>query len=138
MEVTVREKTLDRFSKMAPVWFWAIIMGLYTAFVLQNLWNWFVTPALNFAHVSYWQMFGINLLVQMVRGRDTIVEQDHWERAANMLYACVPPDKQQAVDEKLKATTEDVWVKCAVDIFSRSVGNTVSLGVGWVVHTLFL
>lgn len=58
----------------------AIIVGLYTTFVLQSLWNWFVVTAFNIPSVSYWQMYGLVLLVTLISERSPeIAEEQRWK-----------------------------------------------------------
>jgi hypothetical protein len=56
----------------------------------------------NFEHhaISYWQMYGFNMLLQMVLERNTFVEEDRWNRALMMLYVSLVlvswPDRKGA------------------------------------------
>jgi len=43
-------------KKMLLGWVVGSAASLYTAFVLQNLWNWFATPALHLSQISFWIM----------------------------------------------------------------------------------
>jgi hypothetical protein len=42
------------------------VIPFYRAFVIQNLWNWFVSDALHAAKISYWQSFGIVITVYIL------------------------------------------------------------------------
>jgi hypothetical protein len=41
-----------------------VLVGvLYGAFVLMNLWNWFVVPTFHLSAIFYWMVFGLALAV---------------------------------------------------------------------------
>ena len=42
------------------------IVPFYTAFVVQNLWNWFVASAIHGEDISYWQSFGALLIISIL------------------------------------------------------------------------
>jgi hypothetical protein len=42
---------------------------------LQSLWNWFLATTLNVTRISYWPMFGFNMLLQTVLERDTFSKE---------------------------------------------------------------
>jgi hypothetical protein len=116
----------------------SVATGLYTGFVLQNLWNWFLAPALHGAEVSYWQTYGIVLLVKLLFQHDTLQEETRWESAFKMLYAAVPGEQRPEIDRNMKDEAENVWMKVGFDIFGNLIGNTVTLGLGWTVHTVLM
>ena len=126
---------MTNFWKGARLWIFAMIVGFYTTFVLQNLWNWFVAPALNVGMVSYWQVYGLNMLLQMILERNTFTEEDRWKRALTMQYASVPSDRKEEVDEALNQETDNVWWQAGTEVFTKIIGNTAKLGIGWAVHT---
>src|ERR1700694_2023598 len=88
-------------------------------------------------HAS-WQMYGFNLLVQMAMERGSFVDEDRWTRALPLLYACIPFEKKEEIDETLKNETDDQWWKAGTEIFTKLIGNTATLGFGWAVHTFLL
>ena len=88
--------------------------------------------------VSYWQMYGLNMLVFMLFERSAFVDQEHWKRALMMLYACIPYEKKEEIDSELKEENESVWMKIGTEIFGKVVGNTVTLGIGWAIHTFMV
>ena len=126
---------MKNFWKGTRLWIFAMIVGFYTTFVLQNLWNWFVAPAFNIGMASYWLVYGINMLLQMLLERNTFTDDDRWKRTLTMQYASVPPEKKEEVDEVLNEENDNVWMKAGTDVFGKIVGNTATLGIGWAVHT---
>lgn len=129
---------MKTFWKGTRPWIFGLLVGLYTTFVLQNLWNWFVATTLNVSQISYWQMFGFNILLQMLFERNGFAEDARWHRMVTMVYACVPADRKGEVDETLKEETENVWLNAGVEVFGKLIGSTVTLGLGWAVHTFLM
>jgi hypothetical protein len=129
---------MKTFLKAMRLWIFGMVSGLYTAFVLQSLWNWFVAPTLNVTQISYWQMYGFNMLLQMVLARSDFVENDHWNRTATMLHACVKAERREDVDEELRGENESVWSKAGTDVFGKLVGNTVTLLIGFAIHVFLV
>jgi hypothetical protein len=126
---------MKTFLERAPVWIFGMIVGFYTTFVLQNLWNWFVVPTLHATEISYWQMFGLNLLLIVALEHDTSLEEYHWKRALTMLYISVPSDKKDGVDETLKEEDENIWFNIGTKIFEKLGRNTFTLVLGWSIHS---
>jgi hypothetical protein len=120
--------------KALRLWLFATTVGFYTTFVLQNLWNWFVVGALNVGPVSYWQMFGLNMIVAMVAERNTIDEDNRWKRAGLLLFACLPDHKRRETEEEIKNEDEYVWFEAGWTVFSKLLTNTATLGIGWAIH----
>jgi hypothetical protein len=126
-------------KKMVSLSVVAIVSGFYRAFVLQNLWNWFVVGALNASPIGYWQMYGINMLAQIVMERfDSWQDEERWTRTLAMLYMCVPEVKRNEADEYLKEQNEGEWMGTGMKVFGSLAGNTVTLGFGWLIHTVLM
>jgi len=113
----------------------AVVVWLYTAFVMQQLWNWFVVGALNVPTISYWSMYGIVIIVGMFREKDTMKDDDRWERAFTTLKACVPEYKRADIDEYVKEQKEGMLGRSWWLIVEKLFGNTFTLGLGWTIHT---
>jgi|ERR1019366_810742 integrase len=76
----------------------SLVVGFYTTFVLQNLWNWFAVPALHVSNIGYWSMFGLNILIGLLFERGEKYEEDHrWKAAMTVLDACVPEGRHAYV-----------------------------------------
>ena len=127
-------------KKTVGFWGIALAVGFYTTFVLQSLWNWFAVPVLHVASVGYWAMFGLNILFGVIFGGNKSRE-DHfrWEGVLKMLDACVPEEKRVDVQEALKQEAETgIWIDAGSMVFGQVVGNTLTLGIGWAIHSFLV
>jgi hypothetical protein len=104
---------------------------------LQSLWNWFLATTLNVTRISYWPMFGFNMLLQTVLERDTFSKEERWGRMMTMIDACVPVDKKDQVDEKLKEE-HGALLTAGVEVFGTIVRNSLALLVGWADHAFLV
>ncbi len=116
-----------------------ILVSLYTTFVFQNLWNWFVVAAFNIPSIPFWGMYGFVLLVSLFseNGKE-FIEEWRWKVALSVLDACVPQEKQEDVREMLKREEEGVVGQAVGKVFGKIAGNTVALALGWGIHTFLL
>jgi len=48
-----------------------LIDPLYTAFVVQTFWNWFIVPSLRAEAISYWPALGLVILAGVLTARGT-------------------------------------------------------------------
>ena len=53
-------------KKIVIIWLVGMVVGLYTTFVLQSLWNWFATEAFHVSQISFWVMYGVVLVVGLL------------------------------------------------------------------------
>jgi hypothetical protein len=115
-----------------------LVPSLYTAFVLMNLWDWFVAPTFNLSPISFWMMFGLTLVVSVFRN-DKWKAETHQERSLRkieaMVDACVPDGQREGLKEKFKKFEGPIWVQLMAT-FGTLVWNTFALGVGFAVHKL--
>lgn len=115
----------------------SVIVGLFTAFVLTVLWSWFVVPAFHVDAVSFWVMYGLILLIDLLRSDGNDVEADQRHKiVAIMLDACVPAERRAEVMEQLTEFTEQIWYEAGWKLFGKLLGNAMALGLGFVVHVL--
>jgi hypothetical protein len=114
-----------------------IALKLYTTFVLQNLWNWFVVPAFQIPSISFWLMYGVLLLIGLVFPRSDLAQESRWERTFMVLHECIPEDRREAVNEKVKESAQ-VGLMVLSETFNTLIGNTVILMIGFVVYVLFV
>jgi len=123
--------------KKLPLSMVVFATGFYTTFVLQNLWNWFVVPALHTAEVSYWMMYGIQLIWDLlsVRGWDNPVNERRWEVALMAIDMCIPDEKRVRFGESLNAIEGARWSKLAEQVAGDLAAATVTLAVAWGIHT---
>jgi cytochrome c biogenesis protein CcdA len=94
------------------------IVGLYSIFVMQVLWNWFVAPTLHTSPISYWTMLGLNLFISMLIYRQRFEEKQEWEQ--------VLATRNENETDRSKA---------GISNFAKIFINTMALGIGWTVHT---
>ena len=124
-------------------WIWifggALLVGFYSTFVMQMLWNWFAVPALNVRSLSYWQMYGLSTLISAllahVGKEGEMNAKSNWRFAFAVLDACVPSDRMDAVKERLEEITEEMWGGLITTMLGQVVANTITLTLGWTVYT---
>ncbi len=116
------------------------VVSLYTTLVLTVLWGWFVTAAFHVPEIGFWAMYGLVLCVNLFRGSagaEKMVHDDQrWEKVKIAIAALVPDDRRESVMEDLQDQESDVWTLAGSSIFGDIVGNTIALGIGFVVHIL--
>jgi hypothetical protein len=113
---------------------WPLI-SLYTTFVLQQLWNWFATEALHLPKISYWVMYGLVLIIVTFTSNPGDVQREYTFKAIGIaLDACVPIDQKEWVREQLEDQNSGIWGDIALKVFSRILGATCTLVIGWAVH----
>ncbi len=118
------------------MWAVAIVGWFYTTFVLQSLWNWFVVAALNAPQISYWIMFGLHLMIQVIAQRDDSKDELRWKWVDIVLTRCIPEERREEVAEEIQAEKDQLAAQLGLRVFSIAFGNTFVLGLGWVVHAL--
>ena len=130
---------MDDLKKLGWAFPVGIIVNLYTTFVIQNLWNWFVVPVFHVGSISFWGMFGLVLVVDLLSGGqksgDKFADDQRWKMLYKVLDYCVPEEKMENVKVMIEEEKEIVWVEIGVSVLSRVVGITVTLVLGWFVHT---
>jgi hypothetical protein len=114
----------------------SMIVSLYTTYVLTVLWSWFVTPAFGLAHVSFWMMYGLTMLIGLLRRPDDVEGEQRHKIVAVMLDACVPPERREDVTEQLEEFNKEIWAQAGWYVFGQFVNNTFALGLGFVVRIL--
>lgn len=115
----------------------SMIVGLYTTYVLMVLWGWFVVPIFHLGAISFWAIYGLTLLIGLFRSGGSDIDAEHRDKiVAVMLDACVPDVKREQVKEQLQEFTEQIWHAAGWKVFGQIVGNSITLGIGFVVHVL--
>jgi hypothetical protein len=115
----------------------SMIVGLYTTFALTVLWNWFAVPAFHLSAISFWVMYGLTLLVSLFQSPSGDFNAEHRHKiVAVILDACVPVEKRAEVTERLQEFTEEIWYEAGWKVFGQIVANSLTLGIGLVVHGL--
>src|SRR5215469_16352620 len=79
-----------------------LVLSLYTAFVLMNLWDWFVAPTCNLSPISFWMMFGLTLVFRLFRnlGSGESGKLRRLQKIEAMVDACVPDGQREGLKEK--------------------------------------
>lgn len=115
----------------------SMIVGLFTAWALTVLWAWFVVPAFHVGPVSFWVMYGLTLLIDLLQPYGNDIEADHRHKiVAVMLDACVPAERRDEVKEQLTEFVDQIWYEVGWKIFGKAAVNALTLGLGFVVHIL--
>ena len=131
--------TIGSFKPMvAGVFAFCLIWlgGLWTAFVVQNLWNWFLASAIHASELSYFEALGILLLVYLLKkqSRDRLEDEVRWNKVMAAVDVCVPPHRAEELKLALAKQETPGWLM-VLNIASEPLGATIVLGIGWVVHT---
>jgi hypothetical protein len=130
-----------------------LVVNLYTTFVIQNLWNWFVVTAFDVPSISFWGLYGLVLVVSVIadgarageKGAEHFANELRWKTLFQCLDRLLPDDRKseitEEIDEAIKETIEEqkrtMWIEMVSAVIARLVGNTFALGIGWFIH-LFL
>ena len=128
-------------KKMALGFGVSILGAAYKAFVLMLMWNWFVSPVFHTESISFWQVLGLLWLVQLFVGLDTDenpANTARWEHLSLVLDACVPEEKREEMSDAVKQKNEEIWGQLGIYIFGQFVGYTLTLVLGWTVHTFLV
>ncbi len=113
-----------------------VVLSLYTAFVLQLLWNWFATQAFHVESIGYWNMCGLLLIVAVVRTKiSDRAETPLWVRAMTMLEACLPEEKRAETMRQVDEGEMARFFRPTAINSREALGITFLLVVGFVIHT---
>ena len=112
-----------------------MIFGLYKAFVLQNLWNWFVVRALQVPRISFWLMLGVLWTIQLLtETSDGILNDLRWRTLPRLLEELEPADKQGAIVKTWDRLVVVMRLEVVLSALELLAGYTFTLGVGWLVQ----
>ena len=124
------------WKKLGMVFAIGLVVSFYTTFVLENLWNWFAVPALGAPQISYWTAYGFVLLIRLLFDKDTTYkEQEIFGRLGMMIDACVPEEKLAELTEQLLEEDKGLAGRLGGGVLGEAVGVSITLGLGWAVHT---
>lgn len=118
----------------------AFITGFYTTFVLQIFWNWFVIPVLHVPTISFWEMYGLTLIMSLFvkQHKNELVDENRWVFLTAFLNACVPEDKKDNIMEFIDKKSKNTWGVVSVSVFERVWGDTEKLFFGWCIHSMLI
>jgi hypothetical protein len=128
---------MNDWKKFAMTWAISTLVGFYTVFVLMQLWNWFAVPLLHVPEASYWLIYGLSMvfgLLTPASEQENPAHERRWNMVFSILNACIPEHKMEDVKEEVRSETESIWSDVGVMIFGRVVTNSLTLGLGVVVH----
>jgi hypothetical protein len=113
-----------------------ILMQFYTAFVVMNLWNWFVTRAVHAPAIGYLTVYGLLLIVQLFRALPKQSEELKYKRVLIMLDACVRDSQRAAMADELRDINKEMTDVPSWMVVETLVGNTIVLVLGWLISGL--
>jgi hypothetical protein len=108
----------------------ALLVSFYEAFVLQQLWNWFVVPTFHLDPSGYPTMLGIRLIVFLFQTNDDGALNRKFQKLDLVVRACVPEEKQEALETAMKEMDGRLWNELKMWILGEFVGATISLILG--------
>jgi hypothetical protein len=125
-------------KKLPWVFIVGILVSLYTTFVVQNLWNWFVIPAFHVESISFWGMYGLILVVGLLAAgqqrEQEAADDKMWTILFQVLIHCVPEGRTEPVKAIIDEQRTTIWAAAAEAASSRLIGSTITFGIGWLVH----
>jgi hypothetical protein len=114
----------------------ALLVGVFRAFVLMNLWNWFVTAVFHVSEISFLQVLGLSLVIQVFTGDRISGEKVQWDLLMRTLEHCVPEERREALKEELKEAEEGMGLELGMMILSQFLSLLATLAFGFVIHIL--
>ncbi|HLZ52113.1 MAG TPA: hypothetical protein VKP61_15305 [Candidatus Acidoferrum sp.] len=128
---------MSDWKKFAMTWTASTVVGFYIVFVLMELWNWFAVPLLRVPEANYWHIYGLYLMLGLLTSSaDNPADERRWNILLIVLDACIPEHKAKDVREETRSEAEGIWSDIRLLLFSRVVGSSLTLGLGFVVHLL--
>jgi hypothetical protein len=125
-------------KKYGFVWLAMLLGGVFRAFVLMNLWNWFVTAVFHVSEISFLHVWGISLVFSLfARDSDRFVrEEKRWNVLMRTLQHCVPEHNIESVKQEIEDNFGDKMTDAWVSIGGHLIGNAFLLGSGFAIHVL--
>ena len=123
-------------KRFALLWCLSILVGVFKAFVLLNLWNWFVVDAFHVSSISFLSMLGIMWFVQLVTDHPNHDTWALWKKAFAMVDFCIPEQKREAAEEVIKQLDGEMWEDLWVGVGQQILGAGTLLALGFCVHLL--
>ena len=95
---------------------WGIVWLMGTVFR-----NWFAAPMLDVGQASYWNMYGVLLLLSIFQ-KHPAPEDERWKKALTLIAFCVPETKKDEANEALETNPFEQWYQLASIYISQAVG----------------
>ena len=80
-------------------------------------------------------MYGLVMLFALLTESDKSTEEASTKRLDTMLRACVPEEKWAEVKDELETENKELGSRLGWQLFARGLGATLTLALGWIVHT---
>jgi hypothetical protein len=122
---------MKRWSFHAVV---SLLVGLYKAFVLTHLWNWFVSPVFHVSNISLFQMLGLFFIVAVCTEHSAFGHEYWSKRILMVLDFCIPEDRKEQAKRVLRQNDEEAWFELGMFHFEELVAITTILVLGWGIH----
>ena len=123
-------------KRFALLWCFSILVGLFKAFVLLNLWNWFVVDAFHVSPISFLPMLGVVWFIQLATASPNNDAGFLWKKMHALIGFCVPEEKRQLAEKALKEVDEAAWEDVCVGAGQQLFGSGTVLVLGFCVHLL--
>jgi hypothetical protein len=125
------------------IWLWIVpnAAAVYTAFILQCFWNWFVVPATNLPPISFLVMYGLRLFTSMMFGNGGVVVQMmefYWTGFLKIADRLTPELYRNDLADALNDFADGEFGWGAKKLLWQVFGNTVTFGVGWAIHMFIM
>lgn len=117
-----------------------LLLGLYKAFVLMHLWNWFVAPVFHISNISLFEAIGLFFVVAVCTNQVQTatwheVELEYWsKRIITLLECCIPDDKRERAKIVLERNEGEGWQDLSIVHFNDLASTTAILVLSWGVH----
>ena len=112
-----------------------LLVGLYKAFVLMQLWNWFVSPIFHISSISLFQAIGLFFVVALCTNHWHELELEYWSKRMMALLECyVPDDKKERAKLVLERSDDEGWRALSIMHFNDLGSTTIILVLSWVIH----
>ena len=128
-------------KKKFVIYAMSFIGGFYYVFMLQNFWNWFLAPILFSRNITFWEMFGLSILVDLFLTKNfrREFEQDsQWKISFAILNLCVQQENLEQANNEIKKIEESLWREAVGKIFEQALGLTGVFILGWGIHKYLL
>jgi len=117
----------------------SLVLPLFRSFVVQQLWNWYITGTLHALDISFLEALGITLVAYALttRQRRSVEEQMRWDQLNEYVAASVPEGKKENIDKERESLAM-TWINANGGWISEALSLGFFLAIGFVVHTFLL
>jgi len=123
-------------TKFAILGFLAIVISLYKAFVLMNLWNWFVVGAFHVSSISLLPMLGVVWFVGLITDHSDSDAEFFWGKAFALIGLCIPETKRDAAQDEIRRMDSEMWSHMWLGAGNKFFQATMILVLGFCVHAI--